>query len=261
MANEIKSTSMVNVEKLMCKTNEEWSIARKDGIGGSDIPTLLGCNPYLSINEWFEIRMGRKESSAETNAMRMGHVLEPYIAESFAKMHPNLILDDTSVGNYILVDSEHPWRRVSPDREFIDHKGYRVLLECKSSHSWLDNQLATDGINEYWLLQTTWQMGISGIHKAYIAFMDTPRYTNCTIGELELDFCSDLYNLECEIADKVWHENLCKNIAPSEICLREQVRDLAKEVIEKAKEPYARAKAEADAEKARKKEEKKKNKV
>ena len=47
----------MNAETLTFKTEEEWLAARNQGITATDIPTIVGANPYKSAYKlWLEKR-------------------------------------------------------------------------------------------------------------------------------------------------------------------------------------------------------------
>src|SRR5690606_29968470 len=71
-------------------TREDWLQARRRGIGGSDIATIAGVNPWSSPVELYLDKLGELPERPETDAMRFGKRLEQVVADEFAERHPDL---------------------------------------------------------------------------------------------------------------------------------------------------------------------------
>lgn len=64
-----------------------WIARRREGIGGSDVATLLGMNSrWTKPQELWEIKTGRRESDPPTPATQRGHDLEPWVVEEAARL-------------------------------------------------------------------------------------------------------------------------------------------------------------------------------
>ena len=66
-------------------SREQWLTERRKGIGGSDIATLLGVNPYQSEYELWLDKSGRAGPDEQTGAMQRGVWLEPRLAAIFSE--------------------------------------------------------------------------------------------------------------------------------------------------------------------------------
>lgn len=62
---------------------EEQINKRKNRLGGSDIPAVLGVSPYKTKRQLALEKLGLSEPSPMTNAMRRGNILEPVVAKMF----------------------------------------------------------------------------------------------------------------------------------------------------------------------------------
>lgn len=63
------------------KDRGEWLKSRQEGIGASEVATILGLNPYESSLELFRRKLGLLPINGEDNvAMFMGRTLEPVVA-------------------------------------------------------------------------------------------------------------------------------------------------------------------------------------
>ena len=72
-------------------TNEaEWLKARLNGIGGSEASAVIGCNPYMSNTDLWQLKTRRKQApDISSNAhVAYGHAAEGPIRELFSLDYP-----------------------------------------------------------------------------------------------------------------------------------------------------------------------------
>lgn len=90
----------------------DWHGARSEGIGGSEVGTILGYNPWESAFTLFHKKAGNISDELEQNWMiRFGKAFEEPILKLFAEEHPELELFTT--GTYKHADM--PWMHANPD--------------------------------------------------------------------------------------------------------------------------------------------------
>lgn len=105
--------------------------AREKAIGGSDMGALMGLSPYKSpVELWKEKKDGRDDWTT-TEAMEMGHVLEPIIADLYATKNPDVRVSDPD--DITFIHGEYPFLIAHPDRRLRDKAGRRGILEIKTS--------------------------------------------------------------------------------------------------------------------------------
>jgi putative phage-type endonuclease len=75
------------MEKLE-QNSSEWLKWRKQGIGASDVPAILGICPYRTANDIYLSKMDDAPESKGNWATNMGHELEP-IARAHYEIHAN----------------------------------------------------------------------------------------------------------------------------------------------------------------------------
>lgn len=108
----------------------EWHNARANSIGGSDISTIVGLNPFESPYALFCKKTGRIPSQIEENwAIRFGKAFEQPILQLWAEEHPDY--DVYLTGTY--QDSLLPFRHANPDA-LAQHKetGEWIVIEVKT---------------------------------------------------------------------------------------------------------------------------------
>lgn len=200
------------------KDRDEWLIERKKGIGSSDAGTIMGVSPFNTPHGLWLQKTGREEGFKESDAMFNGHILEPAVAEWFEKKTGNIV-DRTSEGDWLAVDKDRPYLRVSPDRIYYTkdtlpeeqvYENGRVL-EIKSTSKIVDEE----NIPAYWFCQVQYQMGILGLKHATIAWItgNPTLQFGCTDIEFNPAFFEHLIGQ----IEKFWLENVQKDIEPEAI--------------------------------------------
>ena len=64
---------------------EEWLAWRRKGIGGSDVPAILGFNKYKGVIDVWLDKLNKSEPVQENKPMKWGKMIEKLLAESFMK--------------------------------------------------------------------------------------------------------------------------------------------------------------------------------
>lgn len=107
-------------------THEEWLEHRRGSIGGSDAATIVGLNPWSSPYELWADKLGKIQPKEETEAMRIGHDLEDYVAQRFTEATGKRVRRENS----ILKSADIPFAHANVDRLIV---GEKAGLECKTT--------------------------------------------------------------------------------------------------------------------------------
>lgn len=140
---------------------EQWLAERRNGIGSSDIATLLGVNDYQSAYELWLDKMGRGDTE-QTEAMRRGNWLEPHVVDYFAER------TGVAVRRCGLVKHRKwPILRATPDRLTADGG----VVEVKTIGSWakVGAEWRHGGIARHAYVQGQWQLMVTGRSHAWWA--------------------------------------------------------------------------------------------
>jgi putative phage-type endonuclease len=116
--------------------SEDWHEARKGGVGGSEIGTLLGLNPWESCYSLWAKRSGLIPTLPIQNfAMRLGQVLEAPILQLWQEANPEW--EVFSTGTY--ADKKRPYLHANPDA-LAYHAGNDewAIIEVKTSRNYWD---------------------------------------------------------------------------------------------------------------------------
>lgn len=148
----------------MGMTRDSWLQWRRRGIGGSDIAKIAGLSKWGSpLTVWMD-KTGRSEPEETGEAAYWGTVMEPILADEFAKR--------TRLGvrrrNAILQSDEHPFMIANIDREIVGrHEG----LEIKTASEWLSDEWDGDSLPDAYYLQCQHYMAVTGYEKWWIAYL------------------------------------------------------------------------------------------
>lgn len=149
--------------------SKQWVEARKNGIGGSDVASIMGLNKYSSpLNVWL-VKTGREESPdlSDNQAVEWGNRLEDVVADKFADEHPEL---QVRRRNATMVSIKRPWAFANIDRWVTDGKGNVGILEVKT----VGMRRAADwdnGVPLYYLTQVMHYMSVTGYQYAWVAVL------------------------------------------------------------------------------------------
>lgn len=158
----------------------EWLKLREGAnIGGSDVSTICGLNPWESPFTYWAKKTKRIESNFEPNeAMEWGTLLEPVIMEKFMRQHPELHVIP-SPGTY-----HHPdrtWQIANPDG--VAHNadtGESYIIEIKTAR-YEDDWLG--GVPPYYKTQVQWYLHTFNYSKAIVVVL----FSGSKYREFEID--------------------------------------------------------------------------
>lgn len=179
-------------------TYNQWQAMRRSYIGGSDVGTVLGLNPYQSKLELFHQKVGVVSSiMPESEATYSGKKLEKIVKDDYWQYYDDD--DPTPAGLIANADKNTRKRfymniksiiydpkigdhfRANVDGMIVPKKNSRSpngVLEAKSGLNWVWEQYKS-GIPEFYVLQVQTYMLITGLSYAEIAVLLDGRYFRC----------------------------------------------------------------------------------
>lgn len=122
------------VSMIMLSNHDEWLLARKNRIGGSDASCIVGMNPYKTNIELWEEKTGRRVAPDISNEsyVKYGHDAEKYLRELFAIDYPQYqVLYEE---NNMWLNDKYPFAHASLDGWLIDEDGRNGVLEIKTTN-------------------------------------------------------------------------------------------------------------------------------
>lgn len=186
-------------------SRDEWLKVRRQGIGGSDIAAILGKNPYESPLSVYMQKLELVPPKEENEFMYFGNVLEPIVAEEFAKRSGLKV----KVSKVVLQHPLYPFLLANIDRLVIDGERFGIL-ECKTASAYKLSEWEGGKVPEHYYLQVQHYLGVTGYPFAYIACLvggNTFRYSSIERDEDMIDFIT-------EKATDFWYNHIEPQIPP-----------------------------------------------
>ncbi len=155
------------IEIIKHSDDASWLAFRAQGIGSSEVGTILGVNKWQTPYSLWLHKTGKVPATQTTIAMRVGHELEPFVAQLYEEQTGNVV-DKTTEGNWSVRNDIKPYTIASPDRICTSKTdGHPILLECKTTQIAVD----FDNIPPYWFCQVQYLLACSGIEDGAIAWL------------------------------------------------------------------------------------------
>ena len=143
--------------------------SRRQGLGSSDIPELLGLAPWENASplRLFAEKRGMlpDDGNDESLEQRVGHALEPALIQLYESESGFRVVPQTET----VVHRVHPWARATIDGRIVDKS---AALEIKvvgigMARGW--DLRADDGIPHYVRSQVAWQMAVEELDEVHVA--------------------------------------------------------------------------------------------
>lgn len=152
---------------IECESREAWLEERRNGIGASDAPTVLGLSKWSNRVELFQQKLGLLPPKESTQQMKWGSKLEPLIRAEFAEMSG--IPVSYWGAHTICVHEKNPWMRASLDG-VAEIDGKQAIVEIKAvsaaqKESW-ERELPV-----YYQAQMQHQMAVTGFDSAMLVVL------------------------------------------------------------------------------------------
>lgn len=152
---ELDSAKLIGVFE---NGSPEWHGLREQGVGGSQVGTCLGLNPWESAFTAWARTIGKIEPKESTLAMRLGNLFEPVIKQAWLSENPSYTIYET--GTWQSTKPGYEWCHANPDGILVDANGELEILEIKMSrYPWTE-------VPAHYKAQVLWYMWVLGIRKA-----------------------------------------------------------------------------------------------
>lgn len=187
----------------------EWLEYRKNGIGSSEVATILGLNPWETPYQLWRRKVGLDSPKGETFAMKAGHYLEDAVS-LFWQDETGREIIKRSAGDWIIQSSEKPFLQVSPDRTYWLDEGRgqnnKGILECKTTQMRIDE----NDLPKHWFCQVQYQLGVAELQHGSIAWLSSGR----EFGYKDLALVPDFFAWQLEEVERFWLDNIIGNKEP-----------------------------------------------
>lgn len=176
---------------------------RKHTLGSSEVAAAIGVNKYQSPHTLWCLKKGLLESE-ETVATRVGHKIEPIIAEMYQEDTEAELAHFGTVVHPLI-----PWMSATPDRAVY---GQRRLVEikCVGHRSAFDWGSGTEDVPDYYRCQIEWQMAVCDVEECDVAALIGG--TDFRIYRIRRNV--RLFDAIFAAAQRFWREHVEANIPP-----------------------------------------------
>ena len=191
---QIYAPEILNGAKLLGNFepgSPEWHSERSRGVGGSEVGTILGLNPYESAYALWAKKTGRIPSEIQENwAIRFGKAFEEPILKLWMEEHPDW--DVYTTGTY--ADGDCEYRHANPDAIAI-HKTTQemMVIEVKTARS------TWESVPPSYMAQVLHYMGVLKIQRGMIVAV-----AGMTWNEYDVPFIASAIDLQNEMIDQFW---------------------------------------------------------
>lgn len=196
-----------------------WLIRRRTGIGASDAPAILGLSPWSSPRDVYLSKVSDTIADEQTEAMEMGHRLEPVILSIVRDRHGN---PDNQRHRYLgkiepspgmLRSREHPHLLASLDGVVVEHDGTLAPINAKNvsvyrRKSWEDTEY---GAPDEVAIQVFQEAIVLGADHGYAA----PFYGNTMPEPIRLDVPRDFREWYLAESKLWWDGHVVAGVEPA----------------------------------------------
>lgn len=183
----------------------EFHTLRAKGIGGSEIGSILGLNPYETPFSVWEKKTGRVPPFEGNKFTKAGNYLEAVVAKWFGDETGFDIIDNPDRVQY----EQKPWCIGNPDRLYLRTDGKKCVLECKTTQKSVD----PNDVPPIWIFQAVWYMGCIGLKHGAIAWLER----GVDFKWIEIEFDEDIFEEITDQAGVFWHDHVLADVPPPPI--------------------------------------------
>ena len=174
--------------------SKEWLDWRQNGIGSSDIGTIMGANPYKTPHQLWEEKCGIQNTFNGNRYTQHGILNEP-LAVAWLEKTYNILLEGVCAESDV-----NPIYRISMDGYCVENE-YIYEVKCPYSMDKIFKLRNSIEIPEIWRMQILWQAAISKAKRAFLAVWDFNQ-AECFCIECERDPVLEAKMFEA--ADRFW---------------------------------------------------------
>lgn len=212
------------------KDRKEWLKHREAGIGSSEVGTILGLNPFETPYQLWRRKKGLDAPKVENFAMKAGHYLEDAVSLFYADETGKQIIK-ASAGDWLIVNKEKEYLRVSPDRTYWipgkpKNDRNKGILECKTTQM----DIEKENLPMHWFTQLQYQLGVAELEEGALAWLVAGRQFDFA----DVSFDKEYFDWTVEQVDKFWVDNIQGNQEPALINVDDILLKNSRHIIGKA---------------------------
>lgn len=195
-------------------TRDAWLDARRDGIGSSDLPAVMGLSGYKTALHVYYDKRGRlaHDDAEHSDPAHYGTLFEEPLARDWAARKRTVV---QPVG--LIANVDEPWQMCSLDRlctecpfDRTTHKLCALEVKCRNAFV---AKLWRQGPPDDVLAQALWQILVTGLDHIHVMCLiggNDPRFYTVRAE----DHTPLLAYLNAQAA-RLWHEHIVPGIPPA----------------------------------------------
>lgn len=149
-----------------------WLQARKQGLGASDLATVLHMSPFRDqtpLRLWLD-KTSEAVDESDLERMRWGRRFERPIVDEFRVRHARELGITVAPSPGLLAHEEHPWLLATLDRVAL-WRGTREAagpIEVKTAYWVQRRQWVESGVPDHVYIQVQGQLAVTGLPRAWV---------------------------------------------------------------------------------------------
>lgn len=161
---------MPNITPICEPDTPQWLEMRQQGIGASDAPAVVGLSQWSTPLEIFLRKTGQLAEKEQTDAMRMGHLLEPVIWTRFGEL-TKIPIVQRPVG--LIAHQTHRFMLATPDA-FVRPENEDLQVGESKTTSWRRSVELGDSPEDVptdWMIQVQQQLAVTDLEVGRLAVL------------------------------------------------------------------------------------------
>lgn len=146
-----------------------WKEARRKGLGGSDMPIVLGVSKFSTPERLWREKIWGDEEYGESESylyMDIGIAMEPLIREFYNSLHPDTPIE---IQEDALIHPAYEWLIGNIDGFLKNSQGEAdIVVEIKAPTYRTFRKIRNEGLEDYYLIQVQHYMLLTGTAKALV---------------------------------------------------------------------------------------------
>ncbi len=200
---------------------EAWRLARRQGLGGSDMAAVLGVHPYKTAEDVYLDKLGLLPEQPPSPAMRRGEVLEPIAADEYqARTGRKLQRGHAGLPTGILAHPEHPWLRANIDRVVMPAED-RTLAEIKVPGLPVFAKIKRQGVPPHIQVQGQHYLAVTGYQRVVFIVFNAERWE---LVDAEVERDEEIIGHIIEAGARFWRDHVERRVPPEPATDEPQVK-------------------------------------
>jgi putative phage-type endonuclease len=190
-------------------SREEWLEARRSGIGGSDVAAICGLDPWRTVTDVYDEKLGVAGDKPPTAPMLRGTYLEPVAADLYAERTGRALRRQP-----LRRHADYPWMIGNVDRQILAGTAGITetgILEVKCPGVRTFAKVKAHGMPENYILQLQHYLAVYGYSWGSFALFSAE---NWELVHFDIEADAAIRDRLIEIEHDFWHDHVLAEVRP-----------------------------------------------